>query len=186
MKAMHVILWLCILSLVTGCSAIKTRYAYDTEADLTGLKTYAWLPQPDPSPGESPEEDDLKRTRARMLRASVDEELAREGMRLVTRDPDFLVSCHVIVEGKIEVDDWGYSYAARKRYRNPKGFGMVEVEQYDKGTLIIDFLTPGTKELIWRGEAQAGLDPKRTPEKGGEIGAKAVKKILSHFPPPAP
>lgn len=185
MKEKPFISGLCILALLTACSAIKTRYAYDTESDLAGLKTYAWLPAPEPKAGDSPEQAERMRTVERLLQSTVNEELARMGLRRVHRDPDFLVSCHVTLAGKIDVDDWGYSYAARRRYRNPKGFGVVEVARYDKGTLIIDFLSPDTKKVVWRGEAQAGLDPERTPEQGEKIGEKAVKKILKHFPPPA-
>jgi hypothetical protein len=182
-KTMHATVGICILLVVAGCSSIKVRYAYDTEADLAGLKTYAWVSRPAPAEGVAADRAARLCSLDQQIRAEVDEGLSGKGMRPDPAAPDFLVDYHVTVEDKIDVDDWGYSYAARKRYRNPKGFGMVEVAQYEKGTLIIDFVNPKTNQLIWRGEAQGGLAPDRTEKQGDKICETAVRKILTTFPP---
>jgi len=184
-KPRYAAIGLCVLLLAAGCSSVKTRYAYDSGADLEQLRTYAWIPPPAPSPDEPADETERRSARDQWIRQAVDEQLARKGLRMVASDPDLLVIFHVIREDKIDVDDWGYSYAARKRYRNPKGFGMVEVAQYEKGTLILDFVNPGTNQLVWRGEAQGGLAPDLTEKQGKKICDKAVEKVLKHFPPPA-
>ena len=183
---MHAAVGICILLLVAGCSSIKVRYSYDTEADLARLRTYAWVPRPAPAKDVSAGMAARMSALDEQIRADVNKELSSKGMRPDPATPDFLVSYHVTVEEKIEVDDWGYSYAARKRYRSSKGFGIGEGVQYEKGTLIIDFVNPKTNTLLWRGEAQAGLAPDRTEKQGEKICEKAVGKILKNFPPPEP
>jgi hypothetical protein len=39
--------------------------------------------------------------------------------------------------------------------------------------------------LVWRGLASKTLDPKAKPEKQQKNLAKAVKKLLKNYPPPA-
>jgi len=175
---------LCVLWMLAGCSSFKVRYAYHGGTDFARMKTYAWMPEAAPPAGETDEAAANRCARDEHIRAAVDEGLARKGLRRVSADPDVLVTFHVTVEERIDVDDWGYTYAARKRYRNPKGFGMVEVAQYEKGTLILDLVDPGTRELVWRGEAQGGLNPERTQKQGAKLCDEAVKKVLKKFPPP--
>lgn len=177
---------LCVALLFAGgCSSIKVRYTYDTEMDLERLKTYAWLPHTPESSEPSGDSTAMNPGLADRIRSDVDEQLARKGLHLDPKNPDFLVTYHVTVEDKINVDDWGYSYSARTRYRSAKGFGIVEVKKYEKGTLILDFVAPDTMKLLWRGEAQGGLDPKRTPKEGAKTVDRALAKILKDFPPPA-
>lgn len=45
-------------------------------------------------------------------------------------------------------------------------------------------VTPGTKRLVWRKEAEAGLDPNRTSRESGDLVDSAVKKILKNLPAP--
>ena len=52
-----------------------------------------------------------------------------------------------------------------------------------EGTLIIDFVEPNSKNLLWRGAAKGVFDNARTPEKRDKMINEAVQKILQNFPP---
>ena len=84
---------LCVLlvfilgSMLSGCAPTKliygTNYDYDIEADLEGLKSYAWLPvsitnQIDP-------------LNAKRFKAAIDENLKSKGISETDTNPDFLI-----------------------------------------------------------------------------------------------
>ena len=56
---------------------------------------------------------------------------------------------------------------------------------YDEGTLLIDFIDTGTKELVWRGIGTKILENAPTPEKIQANIDKMVDKMLASYPPGA-
>jgi hypothetical protein len=59
----------------------------------------------------------------------------------------------------------------------------VKTTQYEQGTLMLDILDSTSKQLIWRGTAQAEIYPNQSPKDREKTINKAVGKILSDFPP---
>ena len=57
------------------------------------------------------------------------------------------------------------------------------VDQYEEGTLLLDFVSPRDRQLIWRGSAQSRLRDIKTPEKREARVREVVGKILERFPP---
>ena len=55
------------------------------------------------------------------------------------------------------------------------GTASTHVYTYTRGTLIIDFWSPETKKLVWRGSATAVV--KENPQNAERQIQKAVKKI---------
>jgi len=78
--------------------------------------------------------------------------------------------------GTIEVEDWGTRTLA-DTLLGSQGYGVTEVKKYEKGTLVIDFVDPKTREVIGEGGA-------RRPGSGANLrgrcegGREAVAKIL--------
>jgi hypothetical protein len=56
----------------------------------------------------------------------------------------------------------------------------VHVHRYRRGTLVIDIVDPGQRQLVWRGWA-TGIFHDR--EEAEELVSEGVKKILRRFPP---
>jgi hypothetical protein len=54
--------------------------------------------------------------------------------------------------------------------------------QASKGTLIIDFIDPKKKVLLWRGWAKTNVDLKQSGDKLQALAKEAVKEILAKFP----
>ena len=189
---------------LVGCSSIQVETDYDERASFTQLKTFDWIDQPVKIDGNPAVNSPLVETR---IRNAIESELLRSGFRKdTTRDPDFLVAIHVVTEEKVDVTtiDQHYGYACVGYYHFGHGwyghryygrypyhgyFGPVVettyVNEYLKGTLIVDIVDPRESELIWRGWASKALDHDPRPEMVQMYIDTAVRKILDEFPPGA-
>ena len=164
----HSVLFLLVLTL--SCSAIyDVSYDYDSEADLTHLRTYDWLPVP-----EGVEADDLVVGR---VKRATNAKLGEKGFQMDQDNPDFLIAMHVGSEEKVTYRQWGYSYSPYW------GRGGSSRYKYQEGTLVLDFVDAKSKQLVWRGQARGFVDRKSTPKKDDKLVNEAVTKILKHFPP---
>lgn len=186
MSALHsMLVFPALCALTLACSGIAVDHDYDPSADFASLQTWAWLPHAGKS-GDPRLDNALLDSR---IRAAVESELAAKGYtRASSGKPDFQVTYHVSVEGKLDVDtvyrDYPRGGYGRVGYRRG-GWGYTEtrVREYDEGTLLIDVLHAGSGALLWRGSGVATVQEESTPEKRTKRINAAVKKILERFPP---
>ncbi|VAW70283.1 hypothetical protein MNBD_GAMMA09-1617 [hydrothermal vent metagenome] len=189
MRAVRIILILSSLLWLVSCSSLTVGYDYNQKIDFSTFNTYDWIPFPEDMPASTMD-------RARFL-TSVEISLASKGISHSASNPDFLIATHFIRKNTVDINNWGYSYAANTYYSGSNsskfgryGFGSdysssggISAYQYEKGTLIIDFVNAKTKKLAWRAVAKAIINPASTPEKQSERVNDAVNEILSQFPP---
>ena len=106
---------------------------------------------------------------------------------MVSSNPDFLIAEHLGKKDIVQVTDWGYKYGKYGgNYRKHTGSwkdNRFSTYQYEEGTLILDFVDAKSKELIWRGSANAKVQNVNTPEKSEKLINAAVKEILKKYPP---
>jgi hypothetical protein len=57
------------------------------------------------------------------------------------------------------------------------------VRNYKEGTIVIEILDFKTNQLIWQGAAAGALTGLNNPEDADELVPKAVRDILTKFPP---
>ncbi len=57
------------------------------------------------------------------------------------------------------------------------------LQTYEEGTLVLDFVAPNGKDLLWQGAAQRTLDSRPTREKIDKRIKGAVLEILKDFSP---
>ena len=179
MKALCTFIIVCLMALTISCSPIySVKYDYDTKTDFASLKTYDWLP--------IPAKADIDKLNIERIKNAVNSQMTAKGLRKSPDNPDFLIASHVGSKEKVRVADWGYGYGPYGGYWGghwgPRG--GVSAYQYEEGSLILDFVEPKSKKLIWRGSAKAQTDNVKTPEKREKLIAEAVQKILEKFPPP--
>jgi hypothetical protein len=74
--------------------------------------------------------------------------------------------------------DYGYGLG-----RWPAAAADVRLSQYEEGTLMLDVIDSSSNELVWRGAAQARIDPNRSPQERTRLINSAVRKMLDRFPP---
>lgn len=162
-----------------GCSTLDIKFNYNPTTDFTRLQTFDWLPVP--------ENAEIKKLDVDRIKNAVNSQLEAKGLRMSSQDPHFLIAMHVGKEEKIEVIEWGYSYGPVDSYWYKGAWkpGDISIYQYEEGTLVLDFVDPKTKEMIWRSVAKAEIRPGKTPEKQEQKINKAIQKILENFPPMA-
>ncbi len=189
MRVNKILLILASLLWVVSCSTLTVGYDYNQKIDFSTFKTYDWIPFPKDMPASSMD-------RARFI-TSVEVSLASKGISQSSSNPDFLIATHYGKKNKLDINDWGYSYAANTYYSGSNsskfgryGFGSdyssnggISAYEYEQGTLIIDFVNAKSKKLAWRAVAKSIVNPASDPAKQSEKINSAVSEILSAFPP---
>jgi hypothetical protein len=171
-------LFITLLSLVllTGCSVVEVNYDYDTEADFASLKKYDWLTI-------SPELNS-ETLIAQRLENAINGNLQSKGFVFSTEDPDFVIALHGFKEFKRDVMYFqDSSYGGYREYGSHWYGGGVGVFEYEEGTIIIDFVSTTTKNLIWRGTGIGIVAPDLYPQARDERINKAIFELLENFPP---
>ena len=165
---------------LTSCSTIKVTTDYDTQADFSKLKTFAFY-----KPGiDKADISDLDKKR--VLRA-IESELLAQGFTK-SENPAMLVSFFTKSRERVNVNQnnnmgfgWGWGMGW-----NPWMMGgmsnNVNVSQFTEGTLFIDFIDKQKKELVWQGIGTGALKIENREKKEERI-KLFVKEIISRFPP---
>ena len=169
---------------LAGCASQRVDWDYDTSdqarQQMAGWETYAWLT----SESEEKMPYQLDGLQDRRIRAAVNQDLQSKGFSEVKpSEADFLVNYITKTKTRREENQvsasLGYGF-------NSWGMGMrteTQVRDYEEGSLLVDFVDPATKELVWRGRSQARIPELSTPAKRTEQINKAVNSILKGFPP---
>ena len=172
--------------LMAACSTVRVNNDYDPSFDFAKLKTYAWMEKPNPNEASSIAENTLLTDR---IERAVDANLMSKGLTQVPREEaDFLISQHIGVQQKLQVDttQFGYGYGfGYGAWGGPIGGypSQTTVSQYEEGTLMIDFVEPGNRALIWRGTGQSRVRRASSPAEREKLINTAVGEILAQFPP---
>jgi hypothetical protein len=104
------------------------------------------------------------------------------------RQTDLLVAFHIVLvenESVTTLDNYlGYPLTAGQsaqadlsKFQDPNHPGEAS-----KGTLIIDFIDPKKKVLLWRGWAKTHVDLKQSGEKLQALAKDAVNQVFAKFP----
>jgi hypothetical protein len=176
-----------LLVLLSACSTMTVRSDYDPQASFSNLHTYDWLSVSQKVTGAPRLDNPLLDKR---IRAAIETQLTTQGYESkASGTPDFYVGFFVTLENKTAVSTlndwygyragWGWSYGVGTGTRYPESYTY----QYQQGTLIIDVSDPKTHQLIWRGSAEAEVNPNLSAEKRDARINEAVRRILERFPP---
>lgn len=161
----------------SSCSSIKVATDYDTKVDFNKYKTFAFYK----TGIDKATISDLDKRR--ILRA-IEDELLLLGMTK-SENPDMLVSIFTKSREKVNVNqnnNFGYGFGWGWNPWMGNGMNNVNVSQYTEGTLFIDFIDKGKKELVWQGVGTGALKTDNREKKEARI-KEFVKEIVSRFPP---
>lgn len=170
MKKLKLLSILTVVLLITSCASVNVSTDYDQQVDFNQYKSFAFF-----KPGiDQAEISDLDKKR--ILRAIESELLSRGYVK--SDDPDLLVSIFTKERERVDVYNnfgWGWGW-------NPYwGMNYSNVSSRTEGTLYIDLIDAGKKELVWQGKGSGYLTHRA--EKKQERINEFVNKILSKFPP---
>ena len=165
-----------LLSFLVGCSPVyQVSYDYDRTVNFSRLRRYDWM--------AASENLSINKLDLRRIRNAVDSVLQAKGLEKSSDRPDFLIEAKLVKKEETDVSSWGHNFGF---YGAPWWGRELYVYRYEEGTLILDAVKSGSKELLWRGAAKANLDLPTTPEERDHLINEAVQKMLSRFPPPGP
>jgi hypothetical protein len=184
---------LLVTFMLGGCANTpEVNFDYQPGFDFERLRSYAWLESDKPPSSDIRIDNDLVRDR---VVAAVNNGLQGKGFLLSeAQNADFLVTWFGAIDKRIRIDTidhfydpfWGGGYYGFHRPWGPR-FSSTRVSEYETGTLIIDFVTPGEKRLFWRGTGQSflgmSMDRGLTAEETTAYVRQTVEAILDQFPP---
>jgi hypothetical protein len=171
MKKLIVLAALCLVGLwLTSCAGISANADYDPGFDFTSLKTFGFL--------QVPSDAGLDQLTADKVGDALKTQLTAKGYSLA-KDPDFAIAMHFGKQQKTNIDSWGYGWGGWGMW----GGGGVDVNQYEEGTLVVDFVNMKDKKMIWRGVAKGALAYNPNAEEKTETINNAIAKMLTQFPP---
>ena len=173
-KKASILFLLVVLVVTVNCSpSISVNHDYDPGYNFTSLKTYDWIPVQGTA--------QVSELMVKRFQNAINKELESKGMQLSSDNPDFLVALQGIAKVRVNITDLGYSYGGYWGV----GPRNIDVNTYQEGTIYLDFVDAGTKELFWRGAGTSVMEPGLAAEKQEQKFAVAASKLLSKFPPAA-
>ena len=178
MKWQRLLCWLFIAVPVGGCASPKIGYDFDRNVDFSAYQAYAWVPGAQEATGDSRLDSSLIDAR---IRAAIDAQLRLKGYTATAKDkPQFLVAYHIGMKDLIKG-------SSTQNYIGDRAHGtyttLSDIHGYKEGTLLIDIVDAGSKQLVWQASALAEVEEGLTPKERDERINGIVRAMLSHFPP---
>lgn len=150
--------------IISGCTTQSTALTDNESSDLSKITftsvtyserrlpesaRYSWLPAAE----KYYEDARFKNSPIQLyFKEAIQQNLNNRGYRLASSaaDSDFLVGYVIALESSLKDEEINRQYQL-----NPGLPGQaVNSNQYEKGTLIIDLIDPGSKRSMWRGAMQ--------------------------------
>lgn len=166
--------------LLSACSSLSVSYDYDKNVDFNQYKTYAF--------DEHVEQLQINQIdKNRLIRAIENEMNARQYTK--SDSPDLLVGIRtrVVQEESATATTTGTGMYGPWRYGFGGGFTTtnVDINKYNVGTLFINVIDNGSKQIIWQGRGTKTLAENVPPEKKEARINDAVTSIFNKYPIPA-
>ncbi|MGA9528980.1 MAG: DUF4136 domain-containing protein [Terriglobales bacterium] len=170
MKQLGTLIAVSIAMAVISTSALaqNVKTDYDHHVNFAQYHTYSWE--------KVKTTDPLWQSR---IQDAVDHALQSKGWQRVDSGGDVAITAVGSARNQQEYQTF-YDGMGGWRWG---GFGetTTEVQNYQVGSLVLDFYDAHQKQLIWRGVSTDTLSDK--PDKNEKKLDKAVDKMLDHFPP---
>ncbi len=112
------------------------------------------------------------------IKQAVDSQLASKGLTKTDGETaDLFVGYQIAVDQEKQWNAFGMGGGFRWG-----GMGSATSSTINVGTLVLDMYDPGTKQLVWTGNATKTIDPGGNQEKNQKNLNKAMQKLLKHYP----
>lgn len=179
------VLYSLMIFLLASCAANKPHVDYDTTANFTSYKTYAWSKDIDKKTGQSRIDTPLVHQR---VRESIESQLAAKGLQKV--EP---AQANVLVTYHLSVAVVGHTSSSMSlgigSYSGRSSLGIsvgvpLGARTVEEGTLVIDIIDNKSNAMVWRGIASRKLSNRTlSPEQAKASVDEVVKEILANYPP---
>lgn len=150
--------------------AQDVRYNFMPGTDFSKYHTYKWVSiQGGAHPNQIIDAE---------IKQAVDSQLASKGLtKTDSENADLFVGYQIAVDQEKQWNAWGTGRGFGG------GMGSATSSTISVGSLVLDMYNPGTKQLVWSGNATKTLDPSSNQEKNQQRLNKAMQKLLKNYPP---
>ena len=163
-----------ITVILVSCGSVRVASDYDSEADFSQYKTFAFYK----SGIDKVEISDIDKKR---ILKSIQTTLLNKGLT-INENPDILINIATKSSDNIYIDNTFYSPYYTGWYPN-YGRGHRQVAySTSQGALYIDLIDTKTKQLIWQGKGTGFLSSSKRTNRD-ELVSSYVTKILDVYPP---
>ncbi|MCF6312082.1 MAG: DUF4136 domain-containing protein [Verrucomicrobiales bacterium] len=187
MKLPRPALLLIALFTLGSCSSLKVSSTMQGSGDFSKYTTYSWITAPAYAGGGKPRFDSPQLRKH--MHQQVDAEMQKRGFRLVNQgSSDLLVAYFASVAEQVRVTQvdttMGFSsglpHYMRPAYMMPSTTTLVD--RFEKGDLIVGVGDAQTRQLLWRGVAQAEIRADDSKQHRENRVSTAVSKMFRSFP----
>jgi Domain of unknown function (DUF4136) len=187
-----ILLWFTCFSFLAGCSTtqpqkIESGSELSKGVKLAGLTTFRFLPNRVMAQAEAVSNTPYWYSQ---IGIAVAKNLSAKGYRQVGNGKsDFLVAYHVVLKragqtvttisnySEYDLSPSQHAKTSLSKFNGPKAPGEGPI-----GFVIIDFLDPASRQLLWRGWAKTSLTGGQDPNRLTQIISAAVDRILETLP----
>jgi hypothetical protein len=166
-----------VVLLAAACGpSIHVDTDFSRQANFGGFRTYAFAEVP----ASAAAQNALDPLLTEKVRAALDHYLPGKGLQKAadSSQADLIVYTWGSSKQMIQIDSWGYTYGG---YRYGGVYAPnTTVQNYSEGTLVVDFIDPRTKQLVWRGTASGTADDRK---EATRLLEQAVSEMLRQYPP---
>lgn len=167
----------CVLQACASTPDINVNY--DRSADFSAYRTFGFF---DPLGTDAAGYQSLV---TQALKSSARREMESRGYAYVESNPDLLVNFNARLAEKTDVDQMPVTAPMYMGYRRGLYGGwagyQTTVDQYIEGTLNIDIVDAGKRQLVWEGTSTGRITSKQRANREAAIDA-AVSEIFASYP----
>ena len=167
---------LMLLFLVASCSTVRVTTDYDTNADFSKYKTFAFYKK-------GIDKVELSDLDKRRILKAIENEMLAKGFT-ISENPDLLVNIFTKSRQKVDIYNNNYFYGGWHPWYYGPNFG-THISKYTEGTLFIDLIDAQKKELAWQGIGSGALNTTGDVAKKEERIRDFVSQIMAKYPPTA-
>ena len=176
--------WIITLAvvLIAGCSGIQVSQDYDPATGFGSLQSFRWETKVQESAGDARLDNPLRDSR---IRGAVERVLKEKGFA-PSEDggATFSIRYRETLNKKLEsAGGIGFGIGSYGRHGGVAIGTGNNLRETEDTSLIIDFLDPESKTLLWRGTGTQRFKEYDDPVKASQDIDRLVQKILEQFPP---
>ena len=177
-RARNILFGLLIVILAGCATGPRTTADYDRSADFSRYRTFAFF---DPVGIDSSGYESLV---TQTLKSAARREMKTRGYTYREAEPDLLINFNAKLAQQTRVSQTPAApmyYGYRRGFYGGWGGYDTHVDQYVEGTLNIDVVDAGRKQLVWEGVAVGRVTDKSREDRQAAINA-AVAEIFTQYP----
>ena len=167
--------------LLESCSPFSKVYSeVEPGINLSKYHTYHWLDNTAAKAGNAGPEWLLGSTQGK-IRAAVEEQLGRYGLKPCDEKPDLMLHYHVVIKNEVL---YAHDWSCEGVFEGPGQYHRchrVQPVHYREGTLILDFIDTKNGNQVWRGVA-IGVFENLSPEQSDARIKAAAAAIFTKYP----